>query len=266
MAVNDWIRFSISKIQEEGASGAKEAFLEAIRSGRRRVRKFHFLTPEKRTICISGTNIEIKQTTGAEWDHIQAIRNESPVIKDAIERTRSDDIFWDVGANVGAWSCFLGKAGAEIIAFEPIQANQKALLDNLRRNNLEAQVVPRALSDKTGDVVMHLDSRGATAGAGRASLLRSWRGSGESAILVPEVQGADLEKISDPTVLKIDVEGAEVQVLRGLGERLSNVRLAYVEVHNSDVDEIYKILSDSGLTVTASADDTGCGVLRAERV
>ncbi len=265
MTLTDWFTYSTSQVRENGASGAKEAAVEAFRSARRRARGLHIFTPSQREVTLERETAIIRQETRTEWDHIQAIRNESPVIKDAMNRTGSEDVVWDVGANIGAWSCFLGTTDASIIAFEPVQANQRALLDNTERNGVEVRVVPRALSDETGDASLRLDSRGTTPGAGRGSLLDSWRGASESTILVPTVRGDELTDLPDPTVLKIDVEGAEPHVLRGMREQLSTVRLAYIEIHDEDDDIVYDILSDAGFSITATVEETGCGVLRAEK-
>lgn len=265
MAVIDWIQNSLSKIRVNGAAGINEALVEARQGVHRRLRRFHFLAPSHRSINMNGKVVEMRQQTKTEWDHMQAVRNEKPVIEDAMERTLSRDVVWDIGANVGTWSCALGLTGAEIIAFEPIQANQQALLENVRRNDVDIQMIPRALGDETGDVHMKIDARGATAGAGRASLLETWEGGGKSGIEVPVVRGDERLDITDPTVLKIDVEGAEAQVLQGMQNRLSSVRLAYIELHSEDDQAVYDIISQSDFSVTATPNETGCGILRIER-
>lgn len=263
VAFSDFIRYSIEKIDEDGVSGVVEAAREGFRSSRRRMRWLHHFSPSVRNITIDGVTAKIKQQTAAEWDHIQAIRNEQAVICDALNRIKTEDVVWDIGANVGGWTCFLGQK-AEVVAFEPIQANQEALLVNTNLNGIDVKIVPRALADNSGDQSMVLDNRGATAGAGRGSLLEYWKGSGSSEIKVPTEMGDELNDLPDPSVIKVDVEGAELQVLQGMRDRLEGVRLAYIELHGLNDEEVIDLLMEADFNITATPEETGCGVLRAE--
>jgi hypothetical protein len=83
------------------------------------------------------------------------------------------------------------------------------------------------------------------------------------------------EDLAPPDVMKIDVEGAEVRVLRGLRETLSQdgPRAIFLELHhsndgelrsardyNDDPDEVFELLSEFGYTISELPTDTREGV------
>jgi FkbM family methyltransferase len=114
----------------------------------------------------------------------------------------------DVGANIGNHAVFFGAfLNAPVYAFEPYQPNHDLLEMNIAANGLEGQVVSAncAIGDVDGVGALHPGPSG-NLGTTRVSF-----GAGE----VP-VRRLDSLSISGPIgLLKVDVEGAEVAVLRG---------------------------------------------------
>jgi FkbM family methyltransferase len=122
---------------------------------------------------------------------------------------RPDDLFIDIGANVGVYTVLAGAAvGASCIAFEPLPVTFARLLDNVRLNDLGARVTCHncALGRAPGSASMttHLDSMNHVADAGE-----------EGAITVPVRRLDDVVDDDRPRVVKIDVEGFEPEVLAG---------------------------------------------------
>ena len=69
-----------------------------------------------------------------------------------IESFDNDMVFWDVGANIGIFSCFAAKEKrARTFAFEPSMFNLEVLSKNIFYNNLSKNIViiPISLNDKT---------------------------------------------------------------------------------------------------------------------
>ncbi len=132
------------------------------------------------------------------------------------EMLKSSNLFVDIGANIGFYSCLALQHGKRVYAVEPKRSNLDLLCMNLTINgwvNGECEVYPYALSDKPG--LLHL--YGATGTA--ASLLKGWAShSDKYSEIVPVTS---LDKIlaaipdSENLVVKIDVEGAEHAVLSG---------------------------------------------------
>jgi FkbM family methyltransferase len=142
----------------------------------------------------------------------------------------------DVGANVGAYSVLFGMwAGptGRVLAFEPAPEAFDGLTRHVALNGVGGTVQPRraAVSDTSGGGTLlaegfHGTNRLVDAGTADAG----------SMLAVPTVTIDDLCAAEglDPTLIKIDVEGAELQVLRGARETIRRMgdRLAlFVEMH-----------------------------------
>ncbi len=157
---------------------------------------------------------------------------ERPMLRDLLTSLRPDDVFYDVGAHVGLYSCFAAQVigGDRVVAFEPDPENVETLCRNLSYNADGARVLDCALASRAGTVLLD----------GEDDPFRS-RGSivtdgGGNAIVVEQRTGDVLVArglIPPPTVLKIDVEGAESLVIDGLSESLADerCRLVYCELH-----------------------------------
>lgn len=128
----------------------------------------------------------------------------------------------DIGANIGLLTRYfrrqVGREG-RVIAFEPDPSIfEFARFNNRRFANVE--VVQGAVSDNEQPVVLHLNYESSASNSlfGRTE-------SGESVTVSCTTLDAFLKKRSDPKVdlVKIDVEGAELNVLRGMRQTMSRL-------------------------------------------
>lgn len=139
------------------------------------------------------------------------------------------EILLDVGANSGIFSCLAASVGVRSLAFEPLPANLQILLGNIEQNGFQAavEVFPLALSDTVGIAPFYGRGQG-------ASLIEGWGGASRyDRMMVPINRLDDLayHRIRGRKfVLKIDVEGAELAVLRGAERVLSERPPALAEV------------------------------------
>ncbi|WP_339104012.1 FkbM family methyltransferase [Haloterrigena salinisoli] len=184
---------------------------------------------------------------------------ERPIYRDLLERVRPDDVFWDVGANAGTYSCLVGSRLADgdgtVVSFEPYPPTVDLLRRNLRRNDVDATVVPFALGDADGttELAVRYDDE---PGSQEHTLTPERRDSEAvvDAVTVPVRRGdtlVDDGTLPEPTVLKIDAEGAGPAVLAGLESTLSTgaPRRVYVEPHGN-TDELESTLTEFGFSVT----------------
>lgn len=120
---------------------------------------------------------------------------------------RPGDVFYDVGAHHGFFSLAAARLGASVYAFEPVEANLRRLQRNIELNGADVEVVAAAVSDAAGRL-----------GLARGKSSAQWRT--EPGDEVTSVTLDDFARNHPaPRVVKIDVEGAELRVLRG-AERL----------------------------------------------
>jgi FkbM family methyltransferase len=140
-------------------------------------------------------------------------------------------LFVDVGANVGLYTIWCIEAGAEVIAFEPSRIARERLLSNLNLNGYRAEVVPAALGETEGTLRLtsELDNQN--------HLLLSGDSNGLESEEVPVLTLDGL--VGDRTIdgLKVDVEGAELLVLKGARELLKRqgIKLIQLEWNESSM-------------------------------
>ena len=173
------------------------------------------------------------------------------------EHLRPGDVVFDIGANFGMHSLYAARlvsTAGRVYAFEPIPANLRLLHCHLRLNRLEDRVtvVPKAVSDSREPVLeMYLPAEPL---AVTASLRPA---SGSAAVTrVPNVRLDDFACADAPRLrcVKIDVEGAELEVVRGAANLLRRTRpLLLIEVHGfalphfgASVEQLRSFLADLG--------------------
>ena len=124
---------------------------------------------------------------------------------------RNEDLFVDVGANVGSYTILAcATVGAAGIAFEPIPSTFKRLENNIRLNQLEEKVkcVNKGVGAESGSIAFTSNSD--TTNHALATLERVEDGVNVDVVTLD----AELEELL-PSLIKIDVEGFETQVLAG---------------------------------------------------
>lgn len=124
------------------------------------------------------------------------------------------DVFVDVGANIGLYTCLAAMAGKQIIAVEPQLRNLNILYANLIENGyMKAEVYPVALSDQPGLAEIY-----GVSGTG-ASLISGWCKQSKRFHSTVPLTTLDIllsDRLTDQRLLiKVDVEGAEFGVLQG---------------------------------------------------
>ena len=138
-------------------------------------------------------------------------------------RANSCRTFWDVGANYGLFTFGLraGLPDLRIEAFEPDPDYVALLQRTLGLSGLDrVQVHPIALSDNQGKVTFKRDLVSGSTGS-----MLAWRQPSDGATgpagdqpiieVVASTIDAESARLGMPDLIKIDVEGAELAVLRG---------------------------------------------------
>lgn len=172
---------------------------------------------------------------------------------------------FDIGANAGIFSVLQVRRGAQVYAFEPN-------LDCFRR--LSKTVAENRLGDR-----LHLynSALGATSGTGMMIVPSGWTSAGSVRRAEGEADGAGdttvtITSLDDVVrslrvaridLLKIDTEGAEVDVLRGAAQSLQMVRHVVLEYHTQDLlRQVRALLLERGFTQVL---DSGQGILYMSR-
>lgn len=143
---------------------------------------------------------------------------------------RSGHLIFDVGANHGAKTDVFLRLGAKVVAVEPDETNQKILAEkffSLRISRIPLVIVPKAAADGETPQTMWIHEPGSA----KNTLSRKWvetlrNDSTRFGSLMDfthqlQVETTTLESLAReygrPFFIKIDVEGTEPRVIRGLG-------------------------------------------------
>jgi len=128
----------------------------------------------------------------------------------------------DVGANIGYFTLLAGRlvgSRGRVVAFEPNPEMVRRLTGNVALNDYQARVTahPWALSDVDGPAHLYVPTTGRD-DPGEASMRRQrgWDGVEEQAVVARRLD--DLWDHGAVRLIKLDVEGAELQVLQGARE------------------------------------------------
>jgi len=204
-------------------------------------------------VTISGANAKFYVLNYKQWKVIDRLReSEHGVAQKLLSELKHDDVFWDVGANVGQYTCLSSDLidVGDVIAIEPYPPNVEILERNIALNNSNVDVNPVALSDSEGSNTFYLVDT-ADAGASQGSIAREYAeiDTATTAVTVETTTGERLVQVDDvpaPDVVKMDIEGAAPAAIRGLADILeSNVRFIIVEAH-SNSQKLHDLLSDLG--------------------
>jgi FkbM family methyltransferase len=146
-------------------------------------------------------------------------------------------IFFDIGANVGFYTVLGAKrvgSDGHVYAFEPLPANVAALNRNLELSGLTGvTVIPHAVADRGGPMWLVVARESFW---GRLSTLPPPRNAiGTIPVLCVSIDEiVSTGDVAPPDVVKIDVEGAELDVLRGMAQTLRTSRPVIVcELHGT---------------------------------
>ncbi len=160
---------------------------------------------------------------------------------------RKEDIFFDIGANLGHYALLLsGLKKCKTIALEPVPATFKQLVRNIELNGLQKLIEPiqKGVADREDLLYFSTD---------RNTMDRIVKDSYKNAVKVP-VTTIDNLNSGIPIAIKLDVEGYEYFALKGAEEILKSTELKVIILelnqsgknYNTEDDKIYLLLLDYG--------------------
>ena len=184
-------------------------------------------------------------------------KNVLELMRDMSMDRREGSVFCDIGANVGQHSlfCALNLRFEKIYAFEPYPSTFAALRQNILLNSLEGKIaaVNLALSDKMAEYGMEVPS---LSNDGMNYLLSGLKPDRSIVVRSTTLDSFAYENgITRIDMMKIDVEGAELNVVRGARGLLMDKRIGtlFVEVcdghlarFNASSKELLEFMKDVG--------------------
>jgi FkbM family methyltransferase len=156
---------------------------------------------------------------------------EQPVFKLLHARLRQYSSVIEIGANVGAYTCFLGRmgraTGLRVVAFEPSPKAFSRLLENLKANGLsDVEVFNAAIAPAAGFLSFYEPDGHLTNGSLSSSFAARYseRVAERQILAIDPAWLSGLLHPAGPLLLKIDVEGLEPALLESMQQLISRFR------------------------------------------
>ncbi len=191
-------------------------------------------------------------------------RNDAKQLQFFWDRVQAGDFVLDIGGHKGQYAVLLGSLvgdGGQVVSFEPDEAAREVLLRNLALNSLEKRVKIEEIAFSDSDGTHSFFSRG---GDSMSSLARSGLRKNAAALDVAE-QSVTTMRLDDyltrnnlgfPRWIKLDTEGAEINILRGAREVLKSGAVIVCELHpyvwnefGVDFEELLQLVRECGRTI-----------------
>lgn len=158
----------------------------------------------------------------------------------------ASDVVLDCGANIGLFSMLVSPRVRSVVSVEALRDNYTMLVANVKRNGLP-NIRPFHNAVYSSETILPLYGKSVGANLYRNIFSKH----------VEYVQTVTIDKLASSlntrfTVLKIDVENAEVEALKGAEETLRHVKEVVIEFHSDSLKlECEQILERYGFKVTS---------------
>lgn len=209
----------------------------------------------QRTVAVGSLRVAFWTPTFKIIDDLEHVA-EKEILLSFLRAIHTGDTVWDIGANIGLYTLFAAKTTGEqghVIAVEPEPKTRSLLLRNVALNHIRNVTVLDCALGKAETTKPLYPS--ATPNPGSHSFVQRTdykvRTKGIPVAIYPGDKLVFEKNVDVPHVVKIDVEGAELDVLLGMSSLLhqNTVRMMLIEVH-PNVLPLFK----------ASANDVECVV------
>ncbi|HMG35931.1 MAG TPA: FkbM family methyltransferase [Blastocatellia bacterium] len=164
-------------------------------------------------------------------------------------------VFYDIGANAGFFTVLAAKLVADrgrVISFEPLPENAESVRAQIEINNLvHCELITAAVSDRRGTSFFVFGENNSQSQLSEDGIDPF---SGDKTEFRVETVKLDefIESHPRPDVIKIDVEGAETEVLAGADEllRVANRPALIIELHGeTKAIAVHQMLTDCGYAI-----------------
>jgi FkbM family methyltransferase len=181
-----------------------------------------------------------------------------PETIDWINNFEKDSTFWDIGANIGVYSLFAALKNHTVYSFEPSAPNYYVLNKNIEINKLDNQIQAFNIALAFENEISHLRMGDTTLGGADNSFKEPIKESGEKFIVKfnQAIIGFTIDefisryRLSIPNYIKIDVDGNEMEIIKGMKKTFSDSNLhsllVELSIDRPDYNDIIKIFELNG--------------------
>ena len=214
---------------------------------------------EKKSILIEDLKLSFYIPNKINRFRVDTFFTKEPDTLAWINGFKEKSTFFDIGANIGLYSCYAAKKlRCNTFAFEPSFFNLELLSKNIFVNNLSSliKIVPISLSSekKIGEFNMSTTDWGGALSTFGEKI--TFDGSDLKSVFKYTTISISLDEcinffnFPQPDHIKIDVDGIEYKILSGASKILQNTKSVLIEINENVKDNkerCEKPLKDSGL-------------------
>lgn len=192
--------------------------------------------------------VYIDQHTGRKILLSKFEREETSFLGEFVQK---DFVCLDIGSNVGYFSVLFASKGAKVHAFDPVRENFALLSLTCALNpNLDIEIRNCAIGDKIGSIDFYIPEQTSLA---RIQSNSKAKGEDKRTVELITIDQLDLPRVD---VVKIDVEGAEEKVIKGMLNTLERCKpqllmVELVEDHlmefSSNIRAVFDLLASKGM-------------------
>ena len=222
-------------------------FLNKINIGRFVLEELNrSISNNKKVIVYKDLKLKFYIPNRLSYYRIETFSTKEPETLEWIDKFEKKTTFWDVGANIGLYSCYAAKnKECKVYAFEPSIFNLEWLGKNIFLNKLVEKIVviPNPLTDIISQNTLNFSS--AEWGGALTTFGQSYGHNGKdlkkvfefSTLGISMNDAKNLLKISQPDYIKIDVDGIEYLILKGGEKVLLNTKELLIEVNEKFTEQ-----------------------------
>jgi FkbM family methyltransferase len=216
-----------------------------------------------RTVEHNGVSLTLSMPNIQNYYRVSTFSTKEPETLEWIDGIPENSVLWDIGANVGLYTCYAAKArGCRVYAFEPSVFNLELLARNIFLNDLvdRVTIVPLPLSAELSTSTLNMTST--EWGGAMSTFGEDYGHDGELMTKIfafPTVglsmtDAAELLKIAQPDYITMDVDGIEHLILKGGKPILGKVKGVLIEINDefaAQANDASTYLKQAGFTLQA---------------
>lgn len=219
------------------------------------------------------SNIKLVVDSSIHLQRIQSCKKEPDTVKWIEEYLSSGGVFYDIGANVGAYSLVAAaqlkdSKNSHVYCFEPLATTFHSLVYNVELNDFNELIscFPFAIGDKTEFKKIYLSSLQSGSAMHSVGVAKDAYGNDFKPASIQKILCYNLDevfsnfKLKEPTIIKIDVDGIELEIIKNCKNILKkpSLKSILVEVRkdSTDYQEIIDFLADYNFNLNTTGSVT----------
>lgn len=192
----------------------------------------------------------------------ETLFEKEPITISWLKSMKKDEVFYDIGGNVGVYSIYAGVRGVNVYSFEPESSNYYVLNKNIQINNIQKNVKAYNLALSDSDSIDTLKLTSSQPGSAHTTFGANDEFKQNNFATVFE-QGAlslTLDKIAYefnlpiPHHIKIDVDGIEAKIVKGAKRLLAENKITSILIElneaSAEDQELVRTLTSYGFKIS----------------